>query len=77
KAAEIIALPVEEVSTQVNPRDIIAKLITIHGIIASAIERLAVEIRHLHLSDVFEVYVGFSKGIKGSSTMPHKKNPIS
>ncbi|MBK2267182.1 adenylosuccinate lyase [Francisella philomiragia] len=77
KAADILGLPVEEVSTQVIPRDRIAKLISIHGLIASAIERLAVEIRHLHRSDVFEVYEGFSKGQKGSSTMPHKKNPIS
>ena len=77
KAADILGLPVEEVSTQVIPRDRIAKLVSIHGLIASAIERLAVEIRHLHRSDVFEVYEGFSKGQKGSSTMPHKKNPIS
>lgn len=77
KAADILGLPVEEVSTQVIPRDRIAKLVSIHGLIAAAIERLAVEIRHLHRSDVFEVYEGFSKGQKGSSTMPHKKNPIS
>ena len=77
KAADILGLPVEEVSTQVIPRDRIATLVSIHGLIASAIERLAVEIRHLHRSDVFEVYEGFSKGQKGSSTMPHKKNPIS
>ena len=77
KAANILNLPVEDVSTQVIPRDRVAKLISIHGLIASAIERLSVEIRHLHRSDVFEVYEGFSKGQKGSSTMPHKKNPIS
>ncbi|GAB4221923.1 MAG: adenylosuccinate lyase [Francisella sp.] len=77
KAAQILDLPVEEVSTQVIPRDRIAKLVSIHALIASAIERLAVEIRHLHRSDVCEVYEGFSKGQKGSSTMPHKKNPIS
>ena len=77
KAADILGLPVEEVSTQVIPRDRIAKMVSIHGLIASAIERLCVEIRHLHRSDVFEVYEGFSKGQKGSSTMPHKKNPIS
>ncbi|MDE4984485.1 lyase family protein, partial [Francisella tularensis] len=70
-------LPVEEVSTPVIPRDRIAKLISIHGLISSAIERLAVEIRHLHRIDVFEVYEGFSKGQKCSSTMTHKKNPIS
>lgn len=77
KAADILGLPVEEVSTQVVPRDRIAKLVSIHGLIAAAIERLCVEIRHLHRSDVFEVYEGFTKGQKGSSTMPHKKNPIS
>ncbi len=77
KAADILGLPVEDVSTQVIPRDRIAKMVSIHGLIASAIERLCVEIRHLHRSDVFEVYEGFSKGQKGSSTMPHKKNPIS
>jgi adenylosuccinate lyase len=77
KAADILGLPVEAVSTQVIPRDRIAKMVSIHGLIASAIERLCVEIRHLHRSDVFEVYEGFSKGQKGSSTMPHKKNPIS
>lgn len=64
KAAAILGLPVEEVSTQVIPRDRIAKLVSIHGLIAAAIERLAVEIRHLHRSDVFEVYEGFSKGQK-------------
>ena len=45
--------------------------------IASSIERIAVEIRHLHHSDIGELYEGFAKGQKGSSTMPHKKNPIS
>ncbi|RLA61370.1 MAG: adenylosuccinate lyase [Epsilonproteobacteria bacterium] len=77
KAAEILGLKVEPVSTQVIPRDRLAKLININGQIASAIERLAVEIRHLHRSDVSELHEGFSKGQKGSSTMPHKKNPIS
>ncbi|MDE4988464.1 adenylosuccinate lyase, partial [Francisella tularensis subsp. holarctica] len=68
KAADILGLPVDEVSTQVIPRDRIAKLISIHGLSASAIERLAVEIRHVHRSDVFEVDEGFSQGHKGSST---------
>jgi adenylosuccinate lyase len=74
--ARRLGVKVEEVSTQVIPRDRIAKLISITSLIANAIERLAVEIRHLHHSDVKEVAEGFRKGQKGSSTMPHKKNPI-
>lgn len=77
RAAETLGLKVEAVSTQVIPRDRIAKLINIHALIGSAIERLCVEIRHLHRSDVGELHEGFKKGQKGSSTMPHKKNPIS
>lgn len=80
KVEEIVAkkfkLKVEPHSTQVIPRDHIAKLLSIHALIATAIERLAVEIRHLHRSEVYEVIEGFVKGQKGSSTMPHKKNPI-
>ena len=75
-AALTLGLQVEPVSTQVIPRDRIAKLIGIHSLIASAIERFVVEIRHLHRSEVGEVCEGFSKGQKGSSIMPHKKNPI-
>jgi adenylosuccinate lyase len=77
KALTKLDLKVEPVSTQVIPRDRIAKLITINGLIASAIERMAVEIRHLHHSDIGELHEGFTKGQKGSSIMPHKKNPIS
>jgi len=77
KAADHLGLKVEPVSTQVIPRDRIAKLVNIHGLIAAAIERFSVEIRHLHRSDVGELSEGFAKGQKGSSTMPHKKNPIS
>jgi adenylosuccinate lyase len=77
KAASILGLKVEAVSTQVIPRDRVAKLVSINAQIAVAIERLAVEIRHLHRSEVNELQEGFSKGQKGSSTMPHKKNPIS
>lgn len=77
KAAKNLGLKVEPVSTQVIPRDRIAKLVNINALIASAIERIAVEIRHLHRSDVGELFEGFAKGQKGSSTMPHKKNPIS
>ena len=76
-AAKTLGLKVESVSTQVIPRDRIAKLISITSLIGAAIERIAVEIRHLHRSDVAELFEGFAKGQKGSSTMPHKKNPIS
>jgi adenylosuccinate lyase len=76
-AVEHLGLKVEPVSTQVIPRDRIAKLVSLHGLVAAAIERFAVEIRHLHRSDVAELHEGFAKGQKGSSTMPHKKNPIS
>ena len=74
--AKNLGLNVEEVSTQIIPRDRIAKLISITSMVANAVERLAVEIRHLHHSDVREVAEGFRQGQKGSSTMPHKKNPI-
>lgn len=77
EALSSLGLKVEPVSTQVIPRDRILKIISINAQIAAAIERLATEIRLLHHSDVSEVYEGFAKGQKGSSTMPHKKNPIS
>ncbi|PIK16686.1 adenylosuccinate lyase [Halobacteriovorax sp. JY17] len=76
-AAKELGVFPEEHSTQVIPRDRIAKLISIIALIGSAIERISVEIRHLHRSDVGELNEGFAKGQKGSSTMPHKKNPIS
>ncbi|MFT6633565.1 MAG: adenylosuccinate lyase [Bacteriovoracaceae bacterium] len=76
-ALESLGLKVEAVSTQIIPRDRIIKLISITAAIASAIERISTEIRHLHHSDIGEVHEGFAKGQKGSSTMPHKKNPIS
>jgi adenylosuccinate lyase len=75
--ARKLGVKVEEISTQIIPRDRLAKLISITSLVANAIERLAVEIRHLHHSDVREVAEGFRTGQKGSSTMPHKKNPIS
>lgn len=71
-----LGVKVEDVSTQIIPRDRLAKLISLTSLLANAIERLAVEIRHLHHSDVKEVAEGFRPGQKGSSTMPHKKNPI-
>lgn len=76
-ALEILELKTEPVSTQVIPRDRVAKLISLNAQIANALERIAIEIRHLHHSDLGEVFEGFSQGQKGSSTMPHKKNPIS
>ncbi len=72
-----LGLKVEAVSSQVVPRDHYAKIISIGALIASGLERLAVELRLLQHSDIDEVREGFSKGQKGSSTMPHKKNPIS
>lgn len=69
-------LKAEPVSTQVVPRDRLAKLASIIGLYAGALERFEIEIRHLHRSDVGEVAEGFASGQKGSSTMPHKKNPI-
>ena len=77
KACDELGLKVEPVSTQIIPRDRISKLLSITALIASAIERISTEIRLLHHSDIAEVNEGFSDGQKGSSTMPHKKNPIS
>lgn len=76
KVMKELELEVEPVSTQVIPRDRLASLASLQAGIADAIERLAIEIRHLHRSDVGEVIEGFKPGQKGSSTMPHKKNPI-
>jgi adenylosuccinate lyase len=70
-------LPIEPVTTQVIPRDHLGLIVSIGALTASALERLAVELRHLHHSDISEVHEGFKAGQKGSSTMPHKKNPIS
>ncbi len=74
--AEKMGLAVEPVSTQIIPRDRHAAFFATLGIIASSIERLAVEIRHLQRSEVLEAEEYFSKGQKGSSAMPHKRNPI-
>lgn len=76
-ALDKLGLKTEPVSSQVIPRDRILKIISINAMIASTIERIVVEFRHLHHSDIGEIKEGFSKGQKGSSTMPHKKNPIS
>ena len=74
--AKKLKLNIEPVSTQVIPRDRHAQFFSTLGIIASSIERLAVEIRHLQRTEVLEVEEFFGKKQKGSSAMPHKKNPI-
>jgi adenylosuccinate lyase len=66
----------EPISTQVIPRDRHAFFFSVLGIIASSIERIATEIRHLGRSEVLEAEEFFSKGQKGSSAMPHKRNPV-
>ena len=71
-----MGLQVEPVSTQVIPRDRHAAFFAALGIVASSIERLAVEIRHLQRTEVLEAEEFFDKGQKGSSAMPHKRNPI-
>ena len=66
----------EEISTQIIPRDRHAMYFSILGVIASSVERLATEIRHLQRTEVREVEEFFSEGQKGSSAMPHKRNPV-
>jgi len=73
---EKLGLKPEPVSTQVIPRDRHAELFCTLAIIASSMERIAVEIRHLQRTEVLEAEEFFSKGQKGSSAMPHKRNPI-
>jgi adenylosuccinate lyase len=72
-----LGLTAETVATQVIPRDRHAEMITALAIFGGALERLAVELRHLQRTEVGEVVEGFTPGQKGSSAMPHKKNPIS
>jgi adenylosuccinate lyase len=74
--AKRLGLAVEPVSTQVIPRDRHAAFFAILGVIASSIERLATEIRHLQRTEVLEAEENFTKGQKGSSAMPHKRNPV-
>lgn len=74
--AEKMGLAPEPVSTQVIPRDRHAAFFAVLGVVAGAVERLATEIRHLQRSEVREVAEAFGQGQKGSSAMPHKKNPI-
>ena len=74
--AEKLGLAVEAVSTQVIPRDRHAAFFATLAVIASSIERLATEIRHLQRTEVREAEEFFSEGQKGSSAMPHKRNPV-
>ncbi|OYW15265.1 MAG: adenylosuccinate lyase [Sphingomonadales bacterium 32-65-25] len=74
--AEQLGLSVEPVSTQVIPRDRHAMFFATLGVIASSIERLATEVRHLQRTEVLEAEEYFSPGQKGSSAMPHKRNPV-
>ncbi|MFB9950909.1 adenylosuccinate lyase [Rhizobium puerariae] len=74
--AAAMGLKPEPVSTQVIPRDRHAMYFATLGVIASSIERLAIEIRHLQRTEVLEAEEYFSPGQKGSSAMPHKRNPV-
>ena len=74
--AKAMGLAVEPVSTQVIPRDRHAMYFATLGVVASSIERLATEIRHLQRTEVLEAEEFFSEGQKGSSAMPHKRNPV-
>jgi adenylosuccinate lyase len=74
--AKALGLAVEPISTQVIPRDRHAMYFATLGVVASSIERLATEIRHLQRSEVLEAEEFFSEGQKGSSAMPHKRNPV-
>jgi adenylosuccinate lyase len=74
--AKAMGLAVEPVSTQIIPRDRHAMYFTTLGVIASSMERLATEIRHLQRTEVLEAEEFFSAGQKGSSAMPHKRNPV-
>ena len=71
-----LGLAVEPVSTQIIPRDRHAMFFATLGVVASSVERLATEIRHLQRTEVLEVEEFFSPGQKGSSAMPHKRNPV-
>ena len=71
-----MGLKVEPVSTQIIPRDRHAMYFAVLGVVASSVERLATEIRHLQRTEVLEAEEFFSEGQKGSSAMPHKRNPV-
>jgi adenylosuccinate lyase len=74
--AEKLGLKIEPVSTQVIPRDRHAAFFAALGVVAASLERLATEIRHLQRTEVLEAEEYFSPGQKGSSSMPHKRNPV-
>ena len=74
--AKKMGLAIEPVSSQIIPRDRHAAFFAALGVIASSIENIAVEIRHLQRTEVLEAEEFFSKGQKGSSAMPHKRNPV-
>lgn len=74
---DLLGLKSDEISTQIIQRDRYAAYFTSLALLAGGIERLCVELRHLQRTEVLEVEEGFAKGQKGSSAMPHKKNPIS
>lgn len=74
--AKAMGLSPEPVSTQVIPRDRHAMYFAVLGVVASSVERLATEIRHLQRTEVLEAEEFFSEGQKGSSAMPHKRNPV-
>ncbi len=77
KVCETLGLKPETVATQVIPRDRHGEVFTSIALMAGGLERLSVELRHLQRNEVAEAFEGFTRGQKGSSAMPHKKNPIS
>jgi adenylosuccinate lyase len=74
--AKAMGLAVEPISTQIIPRDRHAMYFAVLGVVAASVERLATEIRHLQRTEVLEAEEFFSEGQKGSSAMPHKRNPV-
>jgi adenylosuccinate lyase len=74
--AKAMGLTVEPISTQIIPRDRHAMYFATLGVVASSVERTAIEIRHLQRTEVLEAEEFFSEGQKGSSSMPHKRNPV-
>jgi adenylosuccinate lyase len=76
RACEILGLTPDEISTQIVQRDRYAEYFSTLALLGGAVERICVELRHLQRTEVLEVEEGFAKGQKGSSAMPHKKNPI-
>jgi adenylosuccinate lyase len=74
--AQALGLAVEPISTQIVPRDRHAAYFAVLAVVASSVERLATEIRHLQRTEVREAEEAFTAGQKGSSSMPHKRNPV-